>query len=160
MLAIERLVESMQGVASQLLVERQNFYQTNFTIASVLSVASMALCLACVFAILFLLRRLAHLQTSVTLGALSEMIEYQDGTLSIEEYLKRRHDALMIHGEAQIEAERLLGLLEHRKKENHRPQRLKRGDARLVAALGRAWRSGQDAADRVHRLPAAAAKPR
>ncbi len=63
-----------------------------------------------------LLRRLAHLQSLVTLTALTEMIEYEGGAITIEEFLKRRHQALALHGQAQIEAERILGLLEKRKR--------------------------------------------
>jgi hypothetical protein len=43
------------------------------------------------------------------------MIQYEGGSITIEEYLKRRHQALAAHGQAQIEAERILGLIERHK---------------------------------------------
>jgi CHASE3 domain sensor protein len=115
MLDIEKGIEAMQSIEAQTLWSGQNTYQHNFKLTSILSVISVALCLGFVMAIILLLRRLAEMQSMVTLGALTEMIEYEGGMLTIEEYLKRRHQALATHGQAQIEAERLLGLLERRK---------------------------------------------
>jgi hypothetical protein len=46
------------------------------------------------------------------------MISYEDGTLTIEDYLRRRAEALATHGKAQIEAERLLSQIERRKARN------------------------------------------
>ena len=115
MLAIEKGVEDFQGIELGLLATWQNIYQHNFQIASVVSVLSVALCFGFIIAILLLLRSLARMQSAVTLSALKELIDYEGGTITIEEFLKRRHEALMTHGPAQIEAERLLGLVERRK---------------------------------------------
>jgi CHASE3 domain sensor protein len=115
MLSIEKAVEDFQGIELGLLATWQNIYQHNFKIASVVSVLSVALCFGCIIMILLLLRSLSQLQSAVTLSALKELIEYEDGTITIEEFLKRRHAALLAHGPAQIEAERLLGLIERRK---------------------------------------------
>jgi len=112
MLQMEKIVEDMQTVASETLGVRQNIYSHNFKVASALSVASMALSLFCIVGILWLLRRLEQLQSAVTLDALREMISYEDGRLTIEEYLRRRAEALEAHGKAQIEAEKLLGQIE------------------------------------------------
>jgi CHASE3 domain sensor protein len=118
MLEIENDVEDMQATEAKLLFLRQNIYQHNFKVAGLLSVMSMTLSLCFIIGILLLLRRLAQLQSFVTLCALTEMIEYEGGMMTIEEYLKRRHQALATHGAAQVEAERILGLL---KKRNLRP---------------------------------------
>ena len=115
MLDIESNVEVMQNNEAQLLWQRQTTYQHNFKIASGLSVLSVALCLGFVVTILMLMRQLARMQSIVTLSALTEMIKYEGGTMTIEEYLKRRHQALTTHGQAQIEAERLLALVERGK---------------------------------------------
>jgi CHASE3 domain sensor protein len=115
MLHIESIVEQMQAVESRVLQDGQNRYTRNFTWASSLSLLSMALCLLCVGGIVLLLRRLSEMQSLVTLSAVSQMIEYEGGMITIEEYVKRRQMALATHGAAQIEAERLLGKLEHRK---------------------------------------------
>jgi CHASE3 domain sensor protein len=115
MLDIEAGVDNMQKVELEMLRATQGAFAHNFKVATALSVASTAVSLGCIACILLLLRRLARLQSEVTLGAVSEMIKYQDGTLTIEEYLRRRNLALSVHGEAQIEAEKLLGQIERRK---------------------------------------------
>jgi len=115
MLTIENNIDEMQSIEAQVLFQRQTFYQRNFKIATVASFLGVLLCFCFFVAILVLLRRLSQLQSSVTLRALTEMIEYEGGQLTIEEYLNRRHEALQTHGQAQIEAERLLGLLEKKK---------------------------------------------
>ena len=116
MLDIESVVENMQKVEFETLRARQNIYSHNLKITSALSVASMAISLGCIVLILSVLRRLARAQTVVTLEALREMIKYQDGKMTIEEYLQRRHEALSTHGEAQIEAEKILSQLERSKR--------------------------------------------
>ncbi len=115
MLDIEGAVENMEKVEVQVLLIRQNISAHSLKVTAALSVASVGLCLACIAGILLLLRRLERLQSSVTLDALTEMISYEDGTLTIEEYLRRRAEALATHGKAQIAAERLLSQLERRK---------------------------------------------
>jgi CHASE3 domain sensor protein len=115
MLAIESTIENMQSVEADILRARQNIYSHNLKIASILSVASMVVTVGCIGGILLLLRRLALVQTEVTLGALTERLKYEDGRLTIEEYLRKRHQALATHGKAQIEAEKLLGKLEQRR---------------------------------------------
>lgn len=115
MLDIETTVENMQVVETQTLLVGQNKYQHDFKLNAALSLAGMLLSLFFVCGIILLLRQLSHLQSMVTLSALTHMIEYEGGQIPIEEYLKRRHEALTAHGQAQIEAERLLGLLEKRK---------------------------------------------
>jgi len=105
----------MQTVQTQMLLQAQNHYQHDFKLNALLSLLGAGLSLCFIIGIMLLLRRLAHLQSTVTLTALTEMIEYEGGTITIEEYLKRRHEALATHGQAQIEAERILGLLEKRK---------------------------------------------
>ncbi len=115
MLDIEDAIENMQKIEAQVLLARQNSSSHNLKVSSALSVAGVAISLSCIVGILFLLRRLERLQAAVTLDALTEMISYEDGTLTIEEYLRRRSEALATHGKAQIEAERLLSQLERRK---------------------------------------------
>jgi len=115
MIAIEKAVEDLQSSEVQELVQGQNHYQHDFKFNALLSLVSLGLSLFFIMGIILLLRRLAHLQSVVTLTALTEMIQYEGGNITIEEYLKRRHQALALHGQAQIEAERILGLLEKRR---------------------------------------------
>lgn len=115
MIFIEKVIEDMQAVQTQVLLQGQNHYQHDFKLNALLSLLGAGLSLCFIIGIMLLLRRLAHLQSTVTLAALTEMIEYEGGDITIEEYLKRRHEALSRHGQAQIEAERILGLLEKRK---------------------------------------------
>jgi CHASE3 domain sensor protein len=115
-LAIEKNIEDMQTVQTQELIQGQNHYQHDFKLNALLSLLSVGLSLCFIIGIILLLRRLAHLQSLVTLTALTQMIEYEGGEITIEEYLKRRHQALALHGQAQIEAERIIGLLEKRKR--------------------------------------------
>jgi CHASE3 domain sensor protein len=118
MLDIERNLEDMQAVAGQLLFYQQNAFSRNIKITSAVSIAGLLVNLGCIAAILLLIRRLQAVQTDVTLDALKEMLKYEDGTLTIEEYLRRRAEALAAHGQAQIEAEKLLSQLERRKVRN------------------------------------------
>ena len=115
MIEIEKHVEDMQTIETESIAVRQNHYQHQFKLNALLSALSMTLCMGFIIGILLLLRRLAHLQSFVTFTALSEMIDYEGGKISIEEYLKRRREALETHGSAQVEAERILGLLEKRR---------------------------------------------
>jgi CHASE3 domain sensor protein len=115
MLAIENALEDMQTIQTQVLLQGQNKYQHDFKLNALLSLVGTALSLAFIIAIILLLRWLAHLQSYVTLNALTTMIQYEGGSITIEEYLKRRHQALAAHGQAQIEAERILGLIERHK---------------------------------------------
>jgi len=115
MLEIESAVDNMQKVASELVLERQNASSHTLKVTCAVSVAGLAVNLACIAGILLLIRRLQQSQASVTLDALREMIHYEDGSMSIEEYLRRRSEALATHGKAQIEAEKLLSQIERRK---------------------------------------------
>jgi CHASE3 domain sensor protein len=114
MLDIESALEDMQVVQTQVLLQGQNHYQHDFKLNALLSLTGIALSLGFIVGIILLLRRQAQVQSFVTLNALSDMTEYENGAISIEEYLKRRHQALATHGQAQIEAERILALLERR----------------------------------------------
>jgi len=115
MLDIESAIEDMQVVQTQELLQGQNHYQHDFKLNALLSLLGIALSLGFIFSIILILRRMAQVQSVVTLNALTEMMEYESGAITIEEYLKRRHQALATHGQAQIEAERILAQLERRK---------------------------------------------
>lgn len=115
MLAIERALEDMQAVEAQLVVDRQNIFSHNLNVATKVSAAGLLVNLGCIAAILLLIRRLQDVQSQVTLDAMREMIHLQDGTLTIEEYLRHRAEALTTHGKAQIEAEKLISQLERRR---------------------------------------------
>ncbi len=115
MLNIEKVLEDMQSVQVQLILQRQYAYSATLKMTAAASVAGLAINLACIAAILLFMRRLQHLQSAVTLDALRELVNYEDGKLSIEEYLSRRAAALSVHGHAQIEAEKLLSQIERRK---------------------------------------------
>jgi CHASE3 domain sensor protein len=115
MLKIEDLVENMQIVQVQLVLQRQSAYSHTLKVTALASVAGLAVNLGCIAAVLLLIRRMQSLQTSVIRDALRELVNYEEGKLTIEEYLSRRAAALSAHGQAQIEAEKLLSQLERRK---------------------------------------------
>lgn len=115
MLSIEALIESTQFVQTQLVLQRQFAYSHTLKVTAAASVAGLAINLVCICAVLLFIRRLQQLQSSVTRDALRELVNYEDGKLTIEEYLSRRAAALSAHGQAQIEAEKLLSQLERRK---------------------------------------------
>jgi CHASE3 domain sensor protein len=115
MLTIETAVDGMEAVAAQFVLQRQSISTRNLNVTAAASVCGLAINLVCIASILLLIRRLQRVQSTVTLDALREMINYEDGKLTIEEYLSRRATALSAHGKAQIEAERLIGQLERRK---------------------------------------------
>jgi CHASE3 domain sensor protein len=111
-LKIEGIVESMQFIETQVLIQRQFAWAHLMKVTSALSIAGMLLNLGCIVGILFLLRRMERLQSAVTLEAVKDLLRYEDGTVTIEEFLRRRSEALTLHGRAQIEAERMLSQVE------------------------------------------------
>ena len=115
MLEIESLVESMQGVQAQLVVQRQYAYSRTLKVTALASVAGLAVNLICIASVLLLIRRMQSLQSTVIRDALRELVNFEEGRLTIEEYLSRRSAALSTHGQAQIEAEKLISQLERRK---------------------------------------------
>ena len=115
MLQIEALVEDMQNVQAQLVIQRQFASLHTLKITALASVAGLAVNLGCIAAVLLLIRRLQSLQSTVIRDALRELVNFEEGKLTIEEYLSRRAAALTAHGQAQIEAEKLISQLERRK---------------------------------------------
>jgi CHASE3 domain sensor protein len=118
MLQIESLVENMQSVQAQLVILRQYAYAHTLKVTALASVAGLGVNLVCIAAVLLLIRRMQSLQSTVIRDALRELVNFEEGKLTIEEYLSRRASALSAHGHAQIEAEKLISQLERRK--NHR----------------------------------------
>ncbi len=112
---IEDTIESMQYVQGQLVLQRQFIYSHTLKVTVLASAAGLAVNLVCIATVLLLIRRLQSLQTSVIRDALRELVNFEEGKLTIEEYLSRRSAALSTHGHAQIEAEKLLSQLERRK---------------------------------------------
>ena len=115
MLSIESLIENMQNVQAQLVAQRQFAYSHTLKVTALASVAGLAVNLVCIAAVLLLIRRMQSLQSTVIRDALRELVNFEEGKLTIEEYLSRRAAALSAHGHAQIEAEKLLSQLERRK---------------------------------------------
>lgn len=108
-------IDYMKLVEGALLFQRQSLYQHNFKLNNLLAVVTLLFCIGFITTILLMLRQLQRLQSVVTLCALTEMIEYEGGLLTVEEYLKRRQEALTNYGLAQVEAERILGMLDKQK---------------------------------------------
>lgn len=115
MLQIEDAIQNMESVATQLVIQRQFASNHMLKVTAATSAAGLLVNLACIATILLLIRRLQQAQSLVTLEAIKEMINYEDGKLTIEEYLQRRSEALATHGKTQIEAERLLSQIERSK---------------------------------------------
>lgn len=68
-----------------------------------------------IIAIFFLLRRLERMQEMVKICAWSKLIEYEGEWLSIEDYLTRRFKANITHGMSDVEAQKMLRLIEAEK---------------------------------------------
>jgi CHASE3 domain sensor protein len=115
MLKIEGAIANMQTVAAQQIGLRQIISTHNLKVTAAASVAGLAINLVCIAAVLLLIRRLQRAQANVTSDAIREMVNYHDGKLTIEEYLSRRSAALTTHGNAQIEAEKIISQLERSK---------------------------------------------
>lgn len=115
MLRIEGLIENMQDVQGQLVAQRQFAYAHTLKVTVLASAAGLAVNLVCIAAVLLMIRRLQSLQSLVFRDALRELVNFEEGKLTIEEYLSRRANALSTHGQAQIEAEKLISQLERRK---------------------------------------------
>lgn len=112
---IGSLVDSMQLVQAQLVLQRQYASSHTLKVTALASVAGLAVNLICIASVLLLIRRLQALQSTVIRDALRELVNFEEGKLSIEEYLNRRSVALSTHRHAQIEAEKLISQLERRK---------------------------------------------
>lgn len=115
MLQIEGAIHDMESICAQFVILRQNIYLHNLKVTTAASVAGLAVNLVCIAAVLLIIRRMQQLQASVTSDALRELVNYEDGKLTIEEYLSRRAAALSAHGQAQIEAEKIISQIERRK---------------------------------------------
>ncbi len=115
MLQIEKGIDDMEFVSAQQVLQRQYISAHNLKVSAAASIAGLAVNLICIAAVLLIIRRLQGLQATVTRDALRELINYEDGKLTIEEYLSRRAAALSAHGQAQIEAEKLISQLERRR---------------------------------------------
>jgi CHASE3 domain sensor protein len=113
--SIEDTVDSMTFIQAQLVLQRQFASSHMLKVTALASVAGLVVNLVCIATVLLLIRRLQQTQSTVIRDALRELVNYEDGNLTIEEYLSRRAAALSAHGQAQIEAEKLLSQLERRK---------------------------------------------
>ena len=114
---IRSTVRVMQDGETSLFQQREDDYQRNSQINSELSVLLIALSLGCIVAIVFyfLVHRLERMQEMITICAWSKLIEFEGEWISLEEYLSRRFHTRVTHGIAQVEAEKMLKLLDYEK---------------------------------------------
>ena len=113
---IRVLVGGMHDMERGFLQQREEAYQQTARSNSELSGLVITIGIGFALAIFFLLRRLEQMQEMIKICAWSKLIEYEGEWMSIEEYLTRRFKLQVTHGMSDVEAKKMLKLLE---KERH-----------------------------------------
>jgi CHASE3 domain sensor protein len=109
---IRAILADMHDVESGLLQKREETYQQSARMNAELSGFLIAIGIGFVVAIFFLLRRMERMQEMIKICAWSKLIEYEGEWLTIEQYLTRRFKAQITHGMSDVEAKKMLKLLE------------------------------------------------
>jgi CHASE3 domain sensor protein len=106
------LLNKMHGTERALLLQREAVYQHESKMNFLLSGLLIAIDLGFIVGVFLLLRRMEKMEDMITICAWSKMIEYEGEWLSIEEYLTRRLHARISHGMSDVEAQKMLKLIE------------------------------------------------
>lgn len=112
---IRAILGNMHDIERGLLQQREEAYQQTANNNAELSGLVIAIGIGFIIAIFFLLRRLERMHDMVKICAWSKLIEYEGEWLSIEDYLTRRFHAQITHGMSDVEAKKLLMLLNEEK---------------------------------------------
>ena len=110
--AIRARLELMEEEESRLLVNREAQLAARARLSTSLLTALVALNFLFAGAIFVMFRRLANMQSLVTVCAWSRTIEYEGAWLSFEEYLLRRFNLNTSHGISPAEAKKAFGDLQ------------------------------------------------
>ena len=112
--AIRARLKSMEQEEARLLVTREQALAGRARFSTALLCALVALDFLFAVAVFILFRRLARMQSLVTVCAWSRTVEYRGEWLSFEEYLLRRFNLNTSHGISPAEAQKVFG--EHQPK--------------------------------------------
>ena len=112
---IRAMISSMHATERGLLQQREETYQAiaqrNSMLSSLLTIIGVSF-IICIF---WLLRRSERMDEMVKICAWSKLIEYEGQWLSIEDYLTRRFNSQITHGISDVEAKKMLMLIENEK---------------------------------------------
>ncbi len=112
---IRAMVATMHDVERGLLEQRERAYQDSTWRNFELSALVIAVGFSCVAGVLLVLRRLEQMQELIKICSWTKLIEYEGEWVTIENYLSRRFNAYISHGMSDVEAKRMMALLEEEK---------------------------------------------
>jgi len=105
----------MHAMERGLLQQSEEAYQNAARINSDLSILLIVIGIGFILLIFVLLRRLQHMQEMIKICAWSKLIEYEGEWMSIEDYLTRRFNVQITHGMSDVEAKKMLRLIQEEK---------------------------------------------
>jgi CHASE3 domain sensor protein len=108
MTRILSILDTMHDLEVQQHSGRQDDYQRAFNLNAEQSLLALCVCFGSIIMILLIVNHLEGLRANVMLASLQKIMEYEQGTITVEEYLKSRHEVLSSHGYTHREAERIL----------------------------------------------------
>jgi CHASE3 domain sensor protein len=112
---IRAILGDMHTVERDLLQQREEAYQRSARVNSELSSLVIAIGIGFVIIVFLLLLRLERMHEMIKICAWSKLIEYEGEWLTIEDYLTRRFHAEITHGMSDVEAKKMLRLIEEEK---------------------------------------------
>jgi CHASE3 domain sensor protein len=108
MTRILSIIDTMHDFEVQQHARRQDDYQRAFNLNAEQSLLAICVCFGSIILILLIVNHLEGLRANVMLASLQKIMEYEQGNISMEEYVKSRHEVLTAHGYTYEEAERIL----------------------------------------------------
>jgi CHASE3 domain sensor protein len=112
---IRQILAQMRTVERGLLVQREKAYLISTQRNSELSLLAIVVGFGFIIAIAVILRRMERMQEIIKICAWTKLIEYQGEWLTMEDYLGRRFNAYISHGMSDVEAKKMMALLEAEK---------------------------------------------
>ncbi len=106
------ILAQMHEVERKLLQHREDAYRGSARRNSELSSIAIGVGFGFILAIVIIVRRLERMQEMIKICAWSKLIEYDGEWLTIEDYLSRRFNAYISHGISDVEAKKMMALLE------------------------------------------------
>lgn len=109
---IRAILVSMHENERKQLLEHEADFEASATRNSILSFVLIVFGFGFVLGIYYLVRRLGRMQEMIKVCAWSKLIEHEGQWLTIEEYLSRRLNAQVTHGLSDVEAEKMLKVIQ------------------------------------------------
>jgi CHASE3 domain sensor protein len=114
---IRALLSRMHDNESDLLRQREAGYQETARRNSQLSGLVIAIGIIFIVVIVFLLLRMERMHEMIKICAWSKLIEYEGEWISVEDYLMRRFKIEVTHGMSEVEAKKMMQMIESEKQQ-------------------------------------------